>query len=334
MLAFYRLDGPFVAAAMKEPRDGVTILGDFQYLMQLTTGSSSWLYFELNFANFDDGTVRVVRLPDSDDYPPTLDEALRIRAALDEPTFKAFDSFEVIGPMLMARFPIEFEHWISTTDQAHRASDFAHDVQKLRDQLPPDLSPNNYENSDGWSSLVEDFFDHYILEIDSKFSETGEREISMLIQLAPGDWVELGGFKGYETPTAIDFHHAEEADTARLIAGWLESHHAGYVAAIALLVEPDEESDEEDDDLWERIDEMKGDFYKIWEKCSLKRDCSAVGDEELTAELVRLSPQFAEFKRIIENVDGEDYRLLLELAKREHPGFGGQMGLFAEWSTK
>jgi hypothetical protein len=334
MLAFYRLDGPFVAAAIKEPQDGVSILGDFQYLMQLTDGCSSWDYLFTNFAQFDDGTVRVVVLPDGNDCPPSLDVALQIQADLNEFNWRVFDTFEFIGPMLMALFPSELENWIATTDQTHRANDFAHDVQKLRGRLPSDYSDLDYGDYSDWhDAFFDDFVYHYVLEISSKISVTGEQQKSMLIQLAPGDWVELGGFDDVETPTVIYFHRAEEGELAVLIARWIESQHGGYGAAVALLVKPDEESDEEDDDLWERIDEMKGSFWGVSDNCSLKSKLFVVGDEELIGALVRLSPQFAEFKRIIETPDGEEYRLLLDLAKREHPGFGGQMGLFADWST-
>jgi hypothetical protein len=77
---------------------------------------------------------------------------------------------------------------------------------------------------------------------------------------------------------------------------------------------------------------MKNSFWGVSDNCSLKNNFLPVRDEELTTAMVQTSPQFAEFKRIIESADGEEYGLLLELAKHEHSGFGGRMGLFAEWS--
>jgi hypothetical protein len=331
---------------MEDAGNYVILEGDYQFVMNISKGVSFWTYHDRLLSDYDDGTIRAVVLPDDVVAPESLAEALEIRTALGlpdvhvrprtevHPEYRVFDSFEFIGPMLMALFPREFENWISTSDQSHRASDFAHDVEKLRLHLPKDLSEHNYEHSDSWSTLAEDFVDQYILKFESKFSVSGERQISMLIQLAPGDWAELSGFENYETPTVIDFHRAEEGELASLIARWIESQHGGYAAAVALLVEPDEESDEEDDDVWERIDEMKSSFWGVSDNCSLKNNFLPVRNEELITEMVQSSPQFAEFKRIIENVDGEEYGLLLELAKREHPGFGGQMGLFAEWSTK
>jgi hypothetical protein len=79
---------------------------------------------------------------------------------------------------------------------------------------------------------------------------------------------------------------------------------------------------------------MKSSFWGVSDNCSLKNNFLAVRDEEFTTAMVQTSPHFVEFKRIIENADGDEYGLLFELAKSEHPGFGGRMGLFAEWSTK
>jgi hypothetical protein len=79
---------------------------------------------------------------------------------------------------------------------------------------------------------------------------------------------------------------------------------------------------------------MKSSFLGVSDNCSLKNNVLPVRDGELTAAMVQTSSQFVEFKRIIENADGGEYGLLLELAKRKHPGFDGRMGLFADWSTK
>ena len=344
MIVFYRHDGPYVATSMEDAGNYVILEGDFQFVMNISRGVSFWTYHDRLLSDYDDGTIRAVVLPDDVVAPGSLAEALELRNALGlpdkhvrprtevHPEYRVFDTFEFIGPMLMALFPKEFENWIATANQTHRASDFAHDVQELRDQLPSDLSDLDY--SDWHDGVFDDFVNHYILEFDSKMSLAGESQKSMLIQLAPGDWVELGGFEDDETPTVIDFHQADEGELGVLIARWIESHHGGYAAAVALLVKPDDESDEEDDDLLERVDEMKRSFWGVSDSFVLKNKFFVVSDGELTEAMVRTSPQFAEFKRIIENPDGEEYSLLLDLAKREHPGFGGRMGLFADWSTK
>ena len=340
-----------MAAAIEEPQDGVTIVGDFQFLMEKTNGSSSWRYFVTNLARYNDGTVRVVYMPDSDNCPPNLEDALKLAQAAGliqvptqssgqyesqyEPRYALFHGFEAVGPLLLEFFPDEFEAWMRASDQSRRWQDFSQDVQALRKSF------DEIKSDEGeWSSYLEMWdgdwlygLDQASLSFDDRYLGTRPPGSNFLVLLAEGDWVELRGasWASDNVPTSVKFHHLDSADPekteARLIANWIESQNAGYVAAIHLLFDPMFYNSVGDDEIADA-------FQYIGEDCICKIDAFSHDDETLIESLVRVSPQFAEFKTIVEGPRDERQQLFLELAESEHLGFGGQMGLFAEWSTK
>jgi hypothetical protein len=350
MLAFYRNDGPFVAAAIQEPQDGVTILGDFQFLMEKTNGSSSWRYFVQTLAGFDDGAVRVVYLPDSDECPQTLDAALELAQAAGfiqvptqssepdaptyEPPYVVFSGFEAVGPLLLEFFADEFETWMRTSDQMHRWEEFTQDIRRLR-EINDELKTDEGEGASDLEMWDGDWLyglDQVSTSFEDRYMGTRPPGSKLLVMLGEGDWVELLGATGENgnVPISVKFHHLDStnpAAAANLVASWIESQSAGYVAAIHLIFDPMFYNSDGDDEIADA-------FRYIGEDCICQIDAFSRGDENLTEALVRASPQFAEFKEIVEGPRDERFELFLELAESEHVGFGGRMGLFAEWSTK
>jgi hypothetical protein len=339
-----------VAAAIQEPQDGVTIVGDFQFLMEKTNGSSSWKTFVSTLARYNDGTIRVVYLPDSDDCPPTLDVALDVAKAAGfvqvptetleshypsyVPPYGLFRGFEAVGPLLLEFFSDEFEEWMRNSDQSRRWQEFNQDVQALR-KIFDETKADDGE----WSSYLEMWdgdwlygLPHVSLSFEDRYLGTRNPGSSYLVELAEGDWVELIGVSSANDglPKSVKFHHLDledlEADVD-FVANWIESHQAGYAAAIKLLIDPMMY-------MVDGEDELADAFQFVAEGCLCNLDAFAHRDERLSDALARTSTQFAEFEEIIEGPKDEQYELLLELAEAEHVGFGGQMGLFADWSTK
>jgi len=341
MLAFYRHDGAYVATCIEGAGDSVTYEGDFDFLENISNGSTSWAFHERLLSTFDDGAIRAVVLPDHVTTPITLFDALVLHVKLgmsnepgEHPEYRIFSSFEFVGPMLVAHFPDEFQDWYQNSYQGKREEDFIHDVTVLVMQIPDDISPDNYENSDHWPRQISEFFDHAFLEIDPELSEFGMDEQSMLFKLAPGDWVELGDFYGigdWDHPTTVAFRKDYLSNEAKLVAEWIESQNAGYLAAIALLIKPQQASDSEDVKIPDGEIEMREAFLELSTLFRLEIDVLSFDEEHLIAALGDLSPQFSEFRTLLSNPTSKGNRLLLEAAKDLNPGFAGWRGSIMEW---
>ena len=345
MIAFYSATGHFIASVEDEP-GGVMVTGDTDFLMQISRGNPTWQYFRTNFMAVDTDDWQSLVLPDGSIPPSNFAEAIML--AIPQPElelermkfkFKIFSGFGSVGPFLLESVTEEFEAVISSDSRFSTDLDAKSELLMLRryhQQLAAD--------SDRWYTYLSDLNDEDLALGDHTYFEKPNAPTAILVELGRGLWVQLSKPLYGDELEFVEFHSfnaaGTEAEIADGLARVIESLHAGYVAAIELIVNPRNLDDEYDiygvdeDDV--DGDDNQGDnpiwgyeMYELSEKYCMYLD---MFNPELTDALKRQSPQFAELSRMLSNPTPDEYRRLVKAAREFHPGFGGELGMFDEWA--
>ncbi len=248
--------------------------------------------------------------------------------------FKAFSGFGSVGPLLIEFAPQQFDAAIASDSRfVEGTADFGELgwLRSYHQQLKSD--PSLWDRYlTGWSEEDLELGDHIRLE-------KPDSVIIYLVELGRGFWAQIETVRGDASPTLLEIHSFDfvrsDDSLASDIANLIDSIHAGYAAAIELIVHPLNLSDEHDlyhDELGEDDDDEPfwgREIFELWERYCMSFDMRTV---ELVPALEWCSPQFAEMSRLLRNPTATERQRLVEAATEFNPGFGGQMGLFDEWA--
>lgn len=239
--------------------------------------------------------------------------------------YEIVKGFEAVGPLLLKFFPIEFETWWASLSRAGREDALDRDLGRLR------LRRQSLDAQDSWGEYFEDLWmdllglvNHAEVWFEAEILPGPEWERALLVELATGEWVSLENFDDETNPRKVSFHAVKPGEETGLIARWVESNHAGYAAAIHLLLD--------DNFMHYEVDDFTRYFYEIAQLCYFKFDGSYRLREELVVELAKISPQFAEFKDALADPESDVFDILITDASLKHRGFSGLFGRFADWA--
>lgn len=341
MIAFYSRDGQFIAS-VEDGVGGIMVTGNVDFLMQISQGNPTWNYFRTNLMAVDRDDWQSLVIPDGTVPPETFAEALLLAVAQPELElermkfeFTQFSGFGSVGPLLLQKVPQEFEAVIASDPRFSTDIEARTELLRLRD-----YHQRLAADSDRWDSYLEDLNDDDLALGDHIYFEKPDSPATILVELGRGLWVQLERSFYSDELDFIEFHvfdaTGSDSDILDGLAQVLDSLHAGYSAAIELVVDPhnlaedydlygDEEEEYEDEDrpIWGL------EIYELWQKYCMTFDMRTV---ELFDALKERSPQFAELARILKNPSPDEYQRLVRAAREIHPGFGGELGMFDDWA--
>lgn len=343
MIAFYSRQGQFIASVQDEI-GGIVVTGDTDFLVQISRGNPTWQYFKTNLMAVTNDLWQSLVIPDGTLPPSTLSEAVLLSVPQPELElerinfkFKLFNGFGSVGPLLIELASEKFEAAIASDSRFVEGTPESDELDLLRayhQQLKSD--------SANWNRYLGDWSDDDLTLGDHIRLEKPDWGVVFLVELGRGLWAHIEEKWTEGSPVVIavlNFNpNASDEELADEIAGLVEGIHAGYSAAIELIVDPfnlsesydlyDDEfehgdEDEDDEPLWGR------EIYELWERYCMSVQVDTV---ELVAALKRRSPQFAEMARMFKRPTPDEHQRIYEAAMAFNPGFGGEMGLFDEWA--
>lgn len=302
MFLLYNYDGCLLAVS-RHNFGYAQVTGDVEMIRAITGGSDLWTEHSRLLADFDNGEIRTVVLPDSDEVPSNLQDALEKSREMDRRNsinrddltalkfdFKEYPGFGSIGPLVMERSSEVARAYLSHEAKARGHKGFDAEWAML-ERYYKDLKGT----AGAWESYLDEWRDdlplgdHIVIETSADYSPSGKTNHSLLVQMGHQLWVSFENFEDYDSLSGFMFvpisceTYPDEA--AAQIAFWINESGGSIAAALSVDPEFDYTGSEDDD-----VNALFEDFHEE-NVCTI--DCATVNSDLILGELRKLSRDFA-----------------------------------------